>query len=70
MSYNITLDVTEDGTVTVDTNASYTVTARPGRYAISGHVVPDGEDGHEYVAVSTPAGDIVNGGHRVVRDSA
>lgn len=54
MSYNITLDVADDGTVTIDTDASYTVTAPRGRFIVSGHLVPPGESGTAYVGVSTP----------------
>jgi len=54
MSYNITFDVSEDGTVTVDESISYTVTAPKGRYVVSGHDVSSGEKGTEYVQIMIP----------------
>jgi hypothetical protein len=53
MSYNITLVIDEHGKVTIDEEKSYTNTApRNARIAISGHVVPQDEQGSESLAVT------------------
>lgn len=54
MTYNITVDVDEEGNAKFVEDPSYTKTAAPGRYVITGHFVPEGEHGTELVSVSTP----------------
>jgi len=54
MSYNITLNVADDGSITIDETRSYTKTAPRGTFLIGGHVVPDGEAGVESLSVAAP----------------
>lgn len=65
MSFNITVDVDEEGNAKFQEDSSYTKTAKPGRYVISGHFVPEGESGSEWIAATGPGGLTANGGHSV-----
>lgn len=52
MSFNITVDVDEEGNAKFVEDPSYTKTAKPGRYVISGHFVEEGGGGTEYISAS------------------
>jgi hypothetical protein len=64
MSYNITVDVDEEGKARLNVDASYTKDITPGRYVLNGHQVIEG-DGYETITASDPRGNQATAGHKV-----
>jgi len=69
MSYNIQFVVNDDGIIVDigDVTTTHPDTLPRGRFIISGHVVPDGEQGAESVLIVTPDYAITAAASKVVR---